>query len=200
MELAAPMNHGSIATAISGGWSATEALLLRGDDESEEGRGVLAADRMAALTACSWPRPELTTLSYAHAPEETDVLSKKMANLGEESTNRDRAQLVAGWIHSGNSLVLPNASDRAAEERVKRLLTNPSGTLMEAKKHMVSAMRRLYRHRNLVLHGGATHLETLSMTLRTVTPLLGAGLDRIAHAAIVQGQPLQNSRQRPNYV
>lgn len=186
LELAAPMNHGSIATAISGGWSATEALLLRGDDESEQGRGVLAADRMAALTACSWPRAELTTLSYAHRPATPDRLSAQLSNLNDATANRERAQLVEKWIGSGNRLELAKASDRASEARVIGLLGSPSSNLMEVKKHMVSAMRRLYRHRNLVMHGGATDLETLSMTLRTVTPLLGAGLDRIAHASIVK--------------
>lgn len=186
LELAAPMNHGSIATAISGGWSAIEALLLRGDDESEEGRGVLAADRMAALTACSWPRAELTTLSYAHHPEKADRLSHQLAALNEGLANRDRAHLVAEWVRAGNPLALKNASDHASEERMRSLLTAPSANLSEVRRHMISAMRRLYRHRNLVMHGGATHLETLSMTLRTVTPLVGAGLDRIAHAAIVQ--------------
>ncbi|WP_159733096.1 integrase [Arthrobacter sp. 9V] len=186
LELAAPMNHGSIATAVSGGWSAVETLLLRGDDESEEGRGVLAADRMAALTACSWPRAELTKLSHAHKPTVPDRLAHQMSVLLGESTNRDRAKLAAEWINSGNSLALARLSDFASEERMRKLLASPSATLGEVKRHMVSAMRRLYRHRNLVMHGGATHLDTLSMTLRTVAPLVGAGLDRIAHAAIVQ--------------
>lgn len=186
LELAAPMNHGSIATAISGGWSAIEALLLRGDDTSEEGRGVIAADRMATLTACSWPRAELTTLAYAHHPEVPDQLSHQMDAVGEESENRERARLVANWIASGHKLNLKRASDLASEERIRSLLTNPARNLSEVRRHMTSAMRRLYRHRNLVMHGGATHLNTLSMTLRTVTPLLGAGLDRLAHASIVR--------------
>lgn len=186
LELAAPMNHGSIATAISGGWSAVEALLLRGDDESDEGRGVLAADRMAALIACSWPRAELTKLSYAHTPQSPDRLSIQMRNLDGASANRERARAVSDWIVAGNRLVLTDPRDVASEARMKGLLASPSANLQEVQRHMVSAMRRLYRHRNLVMHGGATHLQTLSMTLRTVTPLVGAGLDRIAHASIVR--------------
>jgi hypothetical protein len=191
LELAAPMNDGSIATAISGGWSAIEALLLQGDDESDEGRGVLAADRMAALTTCSWPRAELTTLSYAHSPSVPDKLALEMAGIKGASANRERARAVTRWISSGHRLALNDVSDLASEERMRVLLSSPHHNLSEVRRHMVSAMRRLYRHRNLVMHGGATHLETLSMTLRTVAPLVGAGLDRIAHAVIVQkSEPL----------
>jgi len=192
LELAAPMNHGSIATAISGGWSAVEALLLRGDDASPEGRGVMAADRMAALTACSWPRAELTTLAYAHKPEAQDRLLREITGVAGASENREKARLVEKWIRSGHRLTLKSSSDTASEERVRNLLNNPAGNLGQVKRHMTSAMRRLYRHRNIVMHGGATHLNTLSMTLRTVTPLIGAGLDRIAHASIVsESSPLE---------
>lgn len=192
LELAAPMNHGSIATAIAGGWSAVEALLLRGDDASPEGRGVMAADRMAALTACSWPRAELTTLAYAHNPETPDRLSRGITGISSGSENREKSRLVEDWLRSGHRLALKRSSDLASEERVRNLLINPASNLTQVKRHMTSAMRRLYRHRNIVMHGGATHLNTLSMTLRTVTPLLGAGLDRITHATIVsESSPLE---------
>jgi hypothetical protein len=45
-----------------------------------------------------------------------------------------------------------------------------------------SGMRRLYRQRNIVLHGGSPQAVALDPTLRTAAPLVGAGLDRIAHA------------------
>jgi hypothetical protein len=35
--------------------------------------------------------------------------------------------------------------------------------------------------RNVVLHGGSTSSIALDATLRTVAPLVGAGLDRIVH-------------------
>jgi hypothetical protein len=46
-------------------------------------------------------------------------------------------------------------------------------------------LRRLYRQRNIVLHGGSTQAVGLDATLRTAAPLVGAGLDRIAHAYLV---------------
>jgi len=38
-----------------------------------------------------------------------------------------------------------------------------------------------------VLHGGSTQSVALNATLRTAAPLVGAGLDRIAHAYLVNG-------------
>jgi hypothetical protein len=49
------------------------------------------------------------------------------------------------------------------------------------------ALRRLYRTRNLILHGGATQSVALAASLRTAAPLVGAGLDRIVHAAYAEG-------------
>jgi hypothetical protein len=48
------------------------------------------------------------------------------------------------------------------------------------------AMRRLYRARNIVLHGGALQGVAVESALRAAAPLVGAGLDRIAHATLVE--------------
>jgi hypothetical protein len=42
-------------------------------------------------------------------------------------------------------------------------------------------LRRLYRQRNLVLHWGRMNAVGLRAALRTAAPLVGAGMDRIAH-------------------
>jgi hypothetical protein len=70
LELAAPLNYGAPGPAVSGGWAAIEALLTTPSDadDGREGRGAVAADRMAALVTASWPRGELTTLSHRHKP------------------------------------------------------------------------------------------------------------------------------------
>jgi hypothetical protein len=49
------------------------------------------------------------------------------------------------------------------------------------------SLRRLYRQRNIVLHGGSTQPVALTATLRTAAPLVGAGLDRITHSYLVDG-------------
>lgn len=179
LELASPLNHGPAGPAISGAWAAIESLLLAAVDESEEGRGVLAADRMAALVACSWPRAELTALSYKHRPDAPDRLA---IELQSTPLNRDRAHAVAIALGRGSRLSFRRGRDRAAEHRLLELVKRPRPTLREVEAHMQRATRRLYRHRNLLMHGGAVDVVSLPMTLRTVAPLLGAGLDRVTHA------------------
>lgn len=57
---------------------------------------------------------------------------------------------------------------------------------------MRTALRRFYRQRNILMHGGTTNSIALSTALRTAAPLVSAGLDRITHAALVEGiTPLQ---------
>ncbi len=185
LELAAPLTDGAAGPAISGSWAAVESLLLSAVDESDEGRGVLAADRMAALITCSWPRAELTALSYKHKPDEPDRLSRK---LEREDLNRERSRSVLDWMRSGQHLALGRGRDLAAAARVKQLIDAPRPTLREIEQHMRRATRRLYRHRNLLMHGGATDVVSLPMTLRTIAPLLGAGLDRLTHAHLTSAQ------------
>lgn len=186
LELAAPLNHGSPGPAISGGWAAIESLLVApGDGEdSKEGRGAVAADRMASLVACSWPRAELTTLSHRHDPAAGDRLA---AELSREPANRERARLVADAISAGRPLVLAHQSDVAAAERMKKLVQNHKSTLKDVHCHITTALRRLYRQRNLLMHGGSTSSIALEATLRTTAPLVGAGLDRITHASLING-------------
>ena len=46
-------------------------------------------------------------------------------------------------------------------------------------------LRRLYRQRNIVVHGGTTAAIALDAALRTAAPLVGAGLDRLVHANLI---------------
>ncbi|MFI1769158.1 hypothetical protein ACH41H_45005 [Streptomyces sp. NPDC020800] len=68
------------------------------------------------------------------------------------------------------------------------LVQDPRNQLNEVNKAFRIAMRRLYRTRNIVLHGGgATQGVALDASLRTAAPLLGAGLNRIVHASYIEG-------------
>ncbi|MDP7738709.1 integrase [Mycobacterium paragordonae] len=191
LELAAPLNYGPPGPAVSGGWAAIEALLTTPSDadDGREGRGAVAADRMAILVAASWPRGELTTLSYRHKPTAPDRLG---AELHEVLINSERARLVAGALESGRRLTLGSPSDRAAESRMKALVDAPKDTLGDVNRHMRTAFRRLYRQRNILMHGGTTGSIALPTALRTAAPLIGAGLDRLTHAVLTEGiSPLQ---------
>ncbi|WP_328650812.1 hypothetical protein OG598_21640 [Micromonospora sp. NBC_00330] len=192
LELAAPLNQGALGPAVAGGWAAVESLLTHPDDPQEEERSgkAVAADRLAAIIACSWPRAELTALAHRHNPSEPDELS---AALDGCATNIERARTVAVGLKSGSLRPCPSGrklqrhSDMAAIDRMARLVVDPRRELNEAVKTFRVALRRLYRTRNIVLHGGSTKGVALQATLRIGAPLVGAGLDRLAHAALTEG-------------
>jgi hypothetical protein len=178
IELVAPLVYGSPSAAVAGGWAAIEALL----SSPGEGERVGAADRMASIVACSFPRAELTMLSYklVEAGDPLSVQLKTCAN------NRERAIAVAEAIVSRQVLTLSQPSDVAALARVSAILQDVYCSLRDIETHISVAFRRLYRLRNIVLHWGRTDAVALRAGLRTAAPLVGAGLDRIAHGWFVE--------------
>ncbi len=191
LELAAAVNRGALAPAVAGGWAAVESLLVHADDPKGDGERsgkAIAADRMATIIACSWPRAELTTLAHRHSPSEPDDLSRAVAAC---TTNREAARLVVSAIEATGAEVLAltkptGYSDQAAAQRMVALLANPRSQLNDVTKAFRIAMRRLYRTRNIILHGEATHSVALEAAVRIAAPLLGAGLDRIVHASYTE--------------
>ena len=189
LELAAPLNKGARGPAVAGGWAALESLLFHPGDEADrkEGRAI-AATRTAAMVTCSWPRAELTALSYAHELGVPDLLTQQ---LSAAATNRERAIAVAAALQAGRPLVTPHSGDTAAASRMAALITSPRRSLLGVRTVIEGTLRRLYRQRNIVLHGGSPQAVALDATLRTAAPLVGAGLDRIAHAYLADRvQPL----------
>jgi hypothetical protein len=180
LELAAPLNRGARGPAVAGGWAALESLLYHAGDPADrkEGRAIAAA-RMAALVTCSWPRAELTALSHVHKPENSDLLARQLANA---ASNRERAVAVASALRGGRALATRHPADAAAAARMGALVASPQRSLLGVRAAVEGTLRRLYRQRNIVLHGGSTQAVALDATLRTSAPLVGAGLDRIAHA------------------
>lgn len=84
------------------------------------------------------------------------------------------------------------AADTAAVMRMRKLLARPSIELRAMKAAVSEAFHRLYRQRNLILHGGKLDGVALNASLRTVSKLAGAGMDRITHAQYVNGvRPLE---------
>ena len=164
--------------------------------------------RAAALVACSWPRAELTSLSYDHGrgtfsaairgPRARSVTSGLVApdlfgaqalveNLNSAASNRERCRILLAHYADGQCLRLPSVESTAAQERMLALIAQPKIELNEIRKYAEHAFRRLYRMRNIVMHGGAASAAGLDVTLRTAAPLAGAALDRIAHAQLVTG-------------
>lgn len=81
IELLSHLQSSSPAAAVAGGWAAIEALLSEPDDRAG------AADRLAMLVACSYPRAELTALSYDLARED-GVLAKRLEGVLERGLYR----------------------------------------------------------------------------------------------------------------
>lgn len=210
LELAASLNNSSSAgPALASGWSALESLLFSPGDpqDSKDGRGVIVAARAASLAACSWPRAELTSLAHAHnrkpaAPSHAGHFAQALTPSGSISNgaadktavammirdaagNKERCDIVLAHFDAGHMLHLAGASDAAAQERVLGLLADAHGTLGDVRTQINHAFRRMYRNRNMVVHGGAANAGTLEVALRTSAPLVGAVLDRIAHAQLV---------------
>jgi hypothetical protein len=185
LHLLSYLDTGPTETAVSGGWSAIESLLTAPGDE---GGNVVAGDRLAVLVACAWPRAELTTLAARRIGAVHDAFTERLRTA---ASNRDRAELIAEAIRAGIWLQLTDPADEAAVRRVEKLLRLPNEVLPDLERYATDAFRRLYRQRNLVVHGGRTTGAALKATLRTVAPLVGAGMDRIVHAYLTDGvEPL----------
>lgn len=182
IELLAHLENHSPSAAIAGGWAAIEALLGETNDRSS------AAENLAYLAACSMPRAELTDLSYKverSSPENS-------AGLGRHQSNRQRANVLAGRLATNSPLGLQHPCDLAAIHRLQQICKAPNIGLIALQRSMADAFHRLYRQRNMVLHSGMATSVGMAATLRTVSKLAGAGIDRVAHAYYVQNlRPLE---------
>lgn len=179
LQLVQPMEAGPRSAAISGGWAAIEALLTQGQEAEN-----LAAPRLASIIACSYPRAELTTLSFFHVENATDPLA---VALSDEDENVKRARLMADAISRGDTIAGRGPQDTAAVDRMREVVNNPRITLKKVCDYVEVALNRLYRQRNLMLHGGRVTGDGRLEALATAPPLIGAGLDRIAHAWFAEG-------------
>lgn len=181
IELLSHLQHSSPSAAIAGGWAAVESLL------GEPGDRAAAADNLASLVACSIPRAELTSLSYAVAKADG-----AMAMAMNGMLNRERAAFIADLIKANTPLPLIRPSDLAAIQRLQNFFQDPSGCLLGLQRSIAQAFHRLYRQRNHILHGGITSSIALAPTLRTSARLAGAGIDRVAHGLYADGMtPLE---------
>jgi len=183
IELLAPLQSGTATAAIAGGWAAIESLLSEPLSKRAD-----PAERLATIVACSFPRAELTDLAYT-VIEFGGELADRLKALG---ANKEKAALVAESILDGSFPILPNWSDRAAVYRMRELLGSPREKMFAIRDYIHDTFARLYRQRNLILHAGKTQAVALRSTLRAASPLVGAGLDRIAHGRFAGNlKPLQ---------
>ena len=183
LELLSHLKRAPAPVAVTSGWAAIESLLSGAGDADK----IITAERLGSIVACSWPRAELTTLSWApHERSSRDGLGQA---LRECATNRERAQIFLDRLASSHDPLLIRLPDRLAQKRTEKLMRNPRAGLLAIQRQAAASFRRLYRQRNLVVHGGQISGEALAATLRTVAPIAGAGLDRITHASLTSEQP-----------
>jgi hypothetical protein len=180
LELVRPLHDGPAPAAVAGGWAAVEALLTRPGDRDK----VICADRLASLIASSFPRAELTRLAYVYMKSVPGALADQ---LGAAASNRARCEMLADALMADVTLSFGGAGDRVAITQVRRILAAPFESLRALQSDAVDALRRLYRMRNLIVHGARTRGIAIAASLRSAAPLVGEGLDRIAHAWIVDG-------------
>ncbi|GAB2870684.1 hypothetical protein GCM10027093_02980 [Paraburkholderia jirisanensis] len=176
LELLAHLEGTSAPAAVAGGWGAIEGLLADPSDRAS------AADNLATLVTCSFPRAELTSLSYRAQREHPEQCTE----LEGVETNRERSRIVAKMIIDGRLPDMTSVEDQAAVARLTKLLENPGPELQTIRDAIGDSFHRLYRQRNLILHGGRLDSVALTASLRTVAKLAGAGMDRIVHGHYVQ--------------
>ena len=177
LELASYMESPNAGAAIIGAWSALEALLILPAEHSKS----QAADRLAALVACSLPRAELTPLAYRHLDGADDPLATA---IGEADTNYAKVRHVEKHLRSGRRLALTDGSDIAAQDRIVAILEDPSENLKRIRRYVTESLRRLYNQRNQIAHSGSFRSAALATAARTSFALVGAGLDRVVHAQL----------------
>lgn len=182
LELLAHLEGSSPTAAVAGGWAAIEGLLADPNDRAT------AADNLATLVTCSFPRAELTALSYRAQRTHPGQCQE----LEGAQTNRERSRILATMIVDGRMPEMSSVADQAAAARLKKLLANPGPELRTIREAIGESFHRLYRQRNLILHGARLDSVALTASLRTVAKLVGAGMDRITHGHYVQNlKPLE---------
>lgn len=178
IELLAPMAFSSPSVALIGGWAAIEGLL----GTSGKDRGVDAGDRMATIIACSFPRAELTNLSYQVAKGSPEAI-----RLDACGNQHERIMMLANMIKNNAPLVFSDPSDSAALERMRAVIADPKRAISDIEEHLKRVFRRMYRQRNLILHWGKTDATMSRTCLRSAAPLVGEGMDRIVHSYYAGG-------------
>ncbi len=176
IELLASAESATSWTAVAAMWAAVEGLLTRPGDP-----GVRAADRMAAIVAGGFVRAELTQLVDVFASSGTELATTLSAT---NLSLTQKIDLVLLALDTGDCPDPTRPEDAAAIARVRGLVTAPAATMSRVQGYYAEAFRRLYMQRNLLLHGGRFDSVALPATMRTLPPLVGAGLDRLVHGAL----------------
>lgn len=177
-ELLAAVETSTSWASVAAIWAAVEGLLTRASDTQS---GIAAADRMAAILAADFVRAELAYL--ANRLKELDGPVAEQLRDDSRPFNRRLDRLMENIGEQPLLMDMP-AEERAAVERIRTIFDNPKEVLERIRGYFKDALRRLFQQRNLLLHGGRFDSVALPATMRTVPPLVAAGLDRLVHSAV----------------
>lgn len=177
-----PLRTSAPHIAVMSGWSAIESLLVGPSDESD----VVAAARFSLIVASSMVRAELTTLSRRYADLDQTAFGEEMRKCPQ---NIDRARLFQMRACATDPIDLKDTLDNLALVRVRPALKDPTRVVGKIATILRREFIRLYRKRNMIVHGGQIHENNLHSISDTLAPLIGAGIDRIVHVGLKYGIP-----------
>ncbi|TMC49803.1 MAG: hypothetical protein E6J14_06195 [Chloroflexi bacterium] len=181
LDLLSTFNSGPPGAAVSAAWAAIESLLIGpGDDD----RG-LAAVRCADIVLCSLPRAELTALVHSHidgAPSSDPLAAQLRGDLRAGHGHREAVRSLEEALRAGVELYLPTQSDQAAYQRLMRMINQPDTAFPAIRRHLIAALRRLFRQRNIALHSGRVQTVMLRPALRAAAPVVAQGMNMMAYA------------------
>ncbi len=142
-------------------------------------KGVDAADRLADIVSCSFPRAELTELARRwekHGSGDLQML------LHEEPSRTEQARIMLEAILSTGDPGFVQAKDVAAVNRIVQLSANMTEVIGRIHSYYRSAFRRLYYQRNFIMHAAKFDSVSLPSTTRSTPQLVAAGVDRVVNA------------------
>lgn len=182
LALVEPLQTAASHIAVMSGWSAIESLLVGPPDRED----IVAAGRFSLIIAASLMRAEFAWLAKTYIAENNDAEAQ---SLDDCESNIERAKLFQMLAFTRPGLTLTNVTDNLALQRVRPALQNPRREITNIAEILTREFTRLYRKRNMVVHGGQIRGANLHSISETLTPLIGAGIDRIVHAELQFGVP-----------
>ena len=174
-ELLAAVETSTSWASVAASWAAVEGLLARPGES-----GASAADALAAIVACSFPRAELTSLMETVASTD-EPLGERVRTAHSQA---ERIGTVLEALNRGHRFCADEPFEQAAIARMELMVADPKVVLDRVQCYFADAFRRLYNQRNLVMHRGSSASKLMPATLRTVPPLVAAGIDRLVNAEV----------------
>jgi hypothetical protein len=175
LVLLSSMKLGTTGASLASGWAAMEGLLGGSEGNYQ------VAEKMANILAASFVRAELTWL--VHSGFASPRLQRQFTGTASRAAGILEQRLRdKEFKHTA----CRRKTDQLAVERLKTLIRLDEGneqqqfnTLDGMRARLESTFNRLYRQRNIVLHGGRLGSIATSASIRMAPALVAAVFDRI---------------------